>query len=299
MEKLLARDSAKRKHQVAKATLTSAYLLETVNQLNSSLNIELILISFSTRLQQAMDITYFQYINPEINYSFEQGKKGPFQFKLNLSTDELSLGQIIIHRHIPFRLYDEQLLKKLTQLLAHPLKNGIAHYHALQAALYDPLTHLRHRRSLKEILQSNVNDCHKYHTPLSVLLCDIDDFKAINDTYGHLIGDEVIKKTSQIIQKRIRKTDVAFRIGGEEFLILLPNTSLITASQIAERLRKKIEQTVLWVTNKPIHFTISLGVSCYSKEERHNDLIQQADRALYMAKVLGKNSVCMAWKGIN
>ncbi|BBB33500.1 signal transduction protein [Thermotomaculum hydrothermale] len=155
-------------------------------------------------------------------------------------------------------------------------------------SITDSLTCLFNRRKLYEKLIDEFNRAKRYNTNFSVILFDIDDFKKINDTYGHLKGDDVLREIANIVLKSIRKTDVAARWGGEEFLIVCPETTLEQAKMIAEKLRREIE---CYDFSIPQKVTISAGVFQYSGEKSINDLLNKLDQKLYQAKKSGKNKV--------
>jgi len=155
----------------------------------------------------------------------------------------------------------------------------------------DPLTNLYNRRHFKEINESLFSMSRRGNNPLCVLLIDIDNFKNINDTYGHHIGDLVIKSLANIFINTIRKSDIAIRYGGEEFLILLTNTTLKNAHIISEKLRNHVENTTIKSENIiNLKFTISLGLATVKEDDKDIDAaVLQADKALYVAKDSGKN----------
>lgn len=128
-----------------------------------------------------------------------------------------------------------------------------------------------------------------YKIPLSVIVLDVDNFKSINDTFGHQCGDLVLSRLAKVLKKELRKSDIIGRIGGEEFSILLIGCNIDSAYEVAERLRKKVEKVNVKFKNKNIKFTISLGVASYEKEETLKELINNADKAMYRAKREGKN----------
>ncbi|MDN4494495.1 sensor domain-containing diguanylate cyclase, partial [Ureibacillus aquaedulcis] len=152
----------------------------------------------------------------------------------------------------------------------------------------DPLTKLMNRRSLDTILQSWTNQGKMY----AVIMLDIDYFKSINDTYGHAMGDEVLRFLSLQMRNTVREQDICCRYGGEEFIILLPDTGVKDAYEIAEQLRRKVEGTIS-PSGKPV--TFSGGTAGFPKQAANpEDLIELADRALYEAKSLGRNQVVIA-----
>ena len=156
-------------------------------------------------------------------------------------------------------------------------------------ATHDNLTRLHNRAYFLDNLNMILNEAERYKTDNSIILFDIDYFKSFNDTYGHLKGDEVLKSVAKVTSTNIRKTDVIARWGGEEFIIILPNTQIATAELVAENLRKQIETINIKGIDKNI--TSSFGVSEYLDGDDHDSLIKRADDALYEAKNSGRNRV--------
>lgn len=152
----------------------------------------------------------------------------------------------------------------------------------------DNLTGLANRACLDEAISKHMDLNKRYQQPFSILLLDVDHFKKVNDQYGHLVGDEVLKALSQYLNLNVRKSDVVGRWGGEEFLIILPRQSRQGAFDVAEKLRKHVEQRDM-ILNLTI--TISIGVAEYQTSENQSDLIKRADIALYRAKEQGRNQV--------
>lgn len=154
-------------------------------------------------------------------------------------------------------------------------------------SLTDPLTGILNRRAILEELSQRMNH-HLYDFEhLSILMLDIDFFKKINDNYGHIVGDKVLIKVSEIISQLIRGFDTVGRYGGEEFLVILPNTNSENAYKAAERIRKKIEETEF---DDIEHLTVSIGFTSYA-DESIESLINKADQNLYEAKRTGRNKV--------
>ncbi|RLJ71193.1 diguanylate cyclase (GGDEF)-like protein [Hydrogenivirga caldilitoris] len=157
-----------------------------------------------------------------------------------------------------------------------------------ELALRDPLTGLPNRRILMDFLGFEINRANRKGTPLSIAFVDIDDFKQINDTYGHLVGDRVLKALSGILKKNLRSTDLVGRYGGEEFLIIMPETDLKTAVKVMERLRKRIEETHF----EPVgRVSVSIGITELRAGDDMNSVLGRADEKLYQAKREGKNRV--------
>ncbi len=158
---------------------------------------------------------------------------------------------------------------------------------------HDALTGLYNRRVVVQQLSNDINRANRYQHPISVFMLDIDHFKAVNDTYGHQTGDEVLHSFAQIIKNSIRNTDYAARYGGEEFVIVLPQTALEKAHEMAERLLAKIVQFDFPVgSGKTIKLSASIGVAAFPQSEQSwEQLINCADKAMYLAKESGRNQV--------
>lgn len=160
-------------------------------------------------------------------------------------------------------------------------------------ALTDELTGLANRRRLMERFDELVKFSRRYRQPLSCILMDLDRFKSVNDQYGHAVGDEVLRQFAEICRQYTREVDFIGRYGGEEFLILLPETCNETACQVAERLRVYTEQAVVnALDGQPLHFTVSSAVAQLDEKDTSvEQLIQRADKGLYQAKSAGRNRV--------
>jgi diguanylate cyclase (GGDEF)-like protein len=153
----------------------------------------------------------------------------------------------------------------------------------------DALTYLPNRRWVINHLQKEVHRAERYKTPLSISMMDIDHFKDINDTYGHTVGDVVLLQLANMLREGIRESDMVGRYGGEEFLIVLPNTKLKKATELAARLCKTIKEKDIEVVGKA-HITVSIGVAEYKHgEENWQELLSRADMALYTAKNAGRD----------
>jgi diguanylate cyclase len=165
---------------------------------------------------------------------------------------------------------------------------------ALEEALSDPLTGLINRKGLSNAIENLLLPGELLNSPPSLLMLDIDHFKKINDTYGHPLGDRVIKMVGDILKQQIKGKDTAARYGGEEFCILLPETGLTDAVKVAENIRQTIEKTRInrASDNQEIcRITISIGVACYQPDQSITDWFERADSALYRSKNEGRNRV--------
>ncbi len=159
-----------------------------------------------------------------------------------------------------------------------------------QRAEIDPLTGLLNRRGFEANAQNTIENARAIGSPVSLLICDIDHFKAVNDTFGHSAGDAAIKQVAKVIKENCRESDVAGRIGGEEFCILLPTATLQMANLVAETIRTNVKSfPIEQVGNKTV--TISIGIALLDSDETYETCLQRADEALYAAKRAGRDRV--------
>jgi len=182
----------------------------------------------------------------------------------------------------------EALVSERTQQLAE--KNRQLE----RLATRDPLTGLYNRRYVEEKLEEETARARRYGPPLSVVVLDLDNFKEINDTLGHQAGDEVLIAVASSLRKDVRQVDVVGRIGGEEFIVILPNTPAASAITMGERIRGRIERldTVLRPDGTPIRLTISGGIAQFRPDDPSpKEMVERADRTLYQAKREGRNRV--------
>ncbi|MES1204933.1 MAG: GGDEF domain-containing protein [Pseudomonadota bacterium] len=169
--------------------------------------------------------------------------------------------------------------------------------HAYHEEIYrlttvDGLTQISNKRFFMENLDREVARAHRYQRALSLAMFDLDHFKNINDTYGHLAGDYVLKQLASAVKLKIRREDLFARYGGEEFAIILPEIPLATALIFAEKIRQLVEEQEFRFENTPIDVTISMGVAAAGEGVRESDaLIKLADENLYAAKAAGRNRV--------
>lgn len=165
-----------------------------------------------------------------------------------------------------------------------------------QKAHIDYLTEVNNRGHFMEQSEKELVRALRYENPLAILMLDIDYFKKINDSYGHKVGDAVLKKLAEICKQTLREVDIIGRVGGEEFAILLPETDKDLGAEVAERLRVAIAETKIPMKDGlPVQFSVSIGVaSLASKDDNMDVLLNRADQALYEAKKTGRNKVCVA-----
>ncbi len=190
----------------------------------------------------------------------------------------------MLHHH-------DTIISTIIRTLGTTLEKCLSAKQLENAAAIDPLTGCYNRRALFDFIESDIAYTQRYGADLSIVMIDADNFKEVNDMHGHLAGDVVLKEIASCINSQVRKTDYLGRYGGEEFVLVLPETSLYSAVQLAEKLRKKLESHSIKIGKKCLKITASFGVSSLENKTDSSSFLQEADERLYKAKVLGKNCV--------
>ncbi|MDD2291567.1 MAG: diguanylate cyclase [Aliarcobacter sp.] len=180
---------------------------------------------------------------------------------------------------------DDYYVFSLTDITKLKEKSNLLEYQAS----HDKLTGLFNRNRFDEIYSKEIKRARRYNNDLSIIIFDVDDFKMVNDNYGHQTGDEVLKEMAQIVLTHVREQDISVRWGGEEFLILLPQTNLAGAVAVANKIKTAINEHIF--TNNSLTITGSFGVAQLLDEDNENDFISRTDKLLYEAKKTGKNKV--------
>lgn len=185
----------------------------------------------------------------------------------------------------------KELTEKVEQLEVEgdKLRNRIEE--SQQQAMRDVLTGVPNRQAYEERIANEIARCRRYNSPLCLIVWDVDRFKSVNDNYGHSAGDKVLKVVAETLNKQIRTTDFFARFGGEEFVLLLPETELDAARQVADKLREIIAETPFHFRDSRVAITISGGVAQLKKDEPANDFFERADKSLYQAKQNGRNRI--------
>ncbi len=214
--------------------------------------------------------------------------------------DERLLGIISVDEPMDGKVPSMETLRAL-EILAnqtvHALESAQIHAHIKRQAVIDGLTGLHNHGYFQETLAIRARELAEGHQPYAVLMMDLDGFKAVNDTYGHLAGDAMLRSVADALAASIRKEDVAARYGGEEFAVFLPHRTADQARLVAERIRSAVDQIRAMVPGfaRPIRVTLSVGLAAFPEHgSDHHEILEKADLALYQAKREGKNRVWQA-----
>ncbi len=265
--------------------------LRVASVLQTTLDIREVLEIFVRESSRWIAMAGARYCTPEQDTELSFGEEGKHAITYHLAITKQSLGKITFTRNKKFNKKENKALENLICGLVYPLRNALAYERALQAALTDPLTGVNNRAAMDVSVTREVELSRRHGTPLSLVAIDIDHFKKINDKYGHAAGDRVLKSVAQVITATVRSSDMVFRYGGEEFMILLSSTGEQGAVQLAERIRKNVQSTEIRCDDTFISATISVGIAWLEEKDSDQTLFQKADKSLYVAKSSGRNCV--------
>jgi len=187
--------------------------------------------------------------------------------------------------------HHDEIVNIILQGCSNALSRQVKIENLRDAAVIDPLTGCYNRREFENQLKRNIAGTLRHKNKLSVFMFDLDHFKRINDTYGHLAGDKVLQEVSFLVQKNMRTGDILARFGGEEFIVILPDTDKTKAMELADRLRIKISNKTIGYGDDTITVTASFGVAQLNRDADMGKIMQDADTMLYRAKLNGRNTV--------
>ena len=273
--------------QLNKSWQTSA-LLQTTLDLSSMINM------FSLEVANSVDHSGIMYQHKESQTNIITGRETKQKCSFKLVIEKQKLGEITFMSGKPFTQKKRAALEFSLSSLIYPLRNALQYLSVYQSSVTDPLTGINNRNILNSTLKHEVGLYHRYKTPLSLLVIDVDYFKQINDTHGHECGDRVIQTAADTISACLRETDTLVRYGGDEFVVILSNTALDGAYNVCEHIRDTLANVQVEYNNKSISFTSSIGCASLTEKDVGNQLFNRADKALLAAKESGKNCTCCA-----
>lgn len=257
--------------------------------LQTTLDLDRILTLFHEESSELVDHCGLVYVNESHNLQISVGSVELHSCSYRLITQRDNLGELVLYHSARFSDADLDTLETLLSSLLCPLRNALQYRAAIDASMTDPLTGAGNRLAMMTNLERELNLARRYHHELSVLVIDIDKFKKINDTEGHSAGDNVLREMVRLINKVNRNTDLCYRYGGEEFVVVLSKTDKYGAMVIAERLREAVADLRICAESGPIQITVSVGASSFSESDCTEDLLNRADKAMYKIKNQGGN----------
>ena len=267
------------------------WMLELGNILQTSLDAEKLVKGFADHSLSVVhhDSVSFESEEQGVQLSFGTPQRYSCTYDVVLLDD--FLGTITFTRSERFTEEEIGLIEYMLVGLVHPLRNAYLYREALRVASHDPLTGVSNRTSMDKMLAREVELARRHLTPLSIIMIDVDRFKTINDSHGHVVGDYALKAIADCMVTCARDSDIVFRYGGEEFVVVLSNTSLDGASFLAERIRETVENLTVKFDDNVLGITVSLGVAAFAGDDNRVRLLEKADKALYESKRRGRNCV--------
>ena len=270
-------------------------LLRLSSKLQTTLEVQNLLEIFFNEMKAAVLVDGMSYTNSNQNLMYSYGKESVHSCSYRLTTQKDYMGELTFTRNTRFREHELANIEGLISTLVFPLRNALRYTEAIAAAFRDPLTGAGNRVALDKTLEREVELAKRHNQPLSVLMLDIDHFKTVNDEFGHAMGDQVLKKVVNAVTASIRQTDMCYRYGGEEFLIMLSNADTVGAHRIAERIREAIEGLQFIKNGEDsvcdLNITASIGSATLYGQDTPATLCERADTVLYKAKRQGRNRV--------
>lgn len=275
------------------AELASKKALAITQVLQTTLDPKHLIELFSMEAGELIVHQGVHYINNDIDLKVKFGRQARHSCTYTLHIGDEPLGKLRFRRNERFTEAETAAIEKLLCSLLYPLRNALLHQDALQLAQKDPLTGVYNRKALDEMFKSEFSHAERHGSSCSLIMLDIDHFKSINDQYGHIIGDCALKKVASMISECKRDSDLLFRYGGEEFVILTRDTSLKGTELLAERIRRHIGNNTCSCSGSNLSITVSAGISTIRTGDTPISLLERADKALYCAKENGRNQVCI------
>lgn len=257
--------------------------------LQTTLDVYDLLKRFHQVLQTQVGYHSFNFINPQTSHRLAIGSEQPFAANFQLAHHAEDLGEITFTKSSVFSDEERLQIQDALSQLIYPLRNAISYHEVVIHSVTCPLTQLGNRALFDQTLRREMAVAERYQGTFALLMLDIDDFKNINDRAGHLAGDAILKEIGQILRQQQRHSDYAFRYAGDEFILLLSQSTSSGAYQVAERIRQQIEHHEFIYHQKPISVTVSIGLAFFEPGDTYEALFQRMDNALYVAKSLGKN----------
>lgn len=262
--------------------------------LQSSLDPAVVLESFHRELRSFLCQTGIQFKRAGADAAMQVGRLSRCRLIYQLNVAEEPVGEIIISRGKPFRDEEIRLAEESLGVVLYPLRNACLYQHALAMSREDALTGLGNRQAMEQAISRELELAQRHDDSVAVILIDVDEFKQINDTYGHQAGDRVLIGVADILRSCARGSDLLFRYAGDEFVVAMSRTTRAGAMAVASRIRQAAERVEIEFDDLKVPVRLSLGVAVARPGEAIDTVFRRADRALYDAKRAGRNQAVLA-----
>lgn len=273
---------------LANQALSQGKLNKFLQKLLSSIDLPVLSELFYQQLQNTLQLSGIKIQFNHAEYSFGDIDKASNIKNLNYQIDNIPVAAVKYGFNRTLTTADWQILQQLHMLFSNPVKNALEHYEVKQMAMKDFLTTLGNRSSYHETIQRLLSEARRHHNQFGLLVIDMDRFKRINDNFGHVEGDKVLRACAQTIAQSLRDTDFAFRFGGDEFCCLLPQSNSAATELVAQRIKQAVadQSTIL-----DHGISCSIGRANYQPEDSEQSLFARADRAMYQIKKAGRRMI--------
>ncbi len=276
--------------EIGPGEMTGA-VLQLASDLQRTLDTDALIAGLHEALRPRLAHQGLVYEHPREQIRSSHGTPAANQVSYEIVLLGEALGALTLMRHLPFSEEELSRLEALLCALVYPLRNALLYRRALETAYKDPVTGVNNRLAFDQALARETELSQRHATPMSLLLLDIDHFKQVNDRYGHVFGDCVLRAVADVVLGCTRGSDIVFRYGGEEFALLLSNTDLAGARCLALRICEAVRTTNFLHEGVEVKLTVSLGVAERRPGEAGVALVQRVDAALYRAKAGGRDRV--------
>jgi diguanylate cyclase (GGDEF)-like protein len=264
------------------STFDKRHSLTLINQLQTTLELDKLLTIFSIEVARYIEFSGIYFKSKNVNKTLRGSRKAKKERQFELKIGDDFIGTLTYGINSPISLSNFKVLAQLHQCLLYPIKNALAYHHAMQLAMQDSLTGLGNRRYFDEQLKRAMHNANRHHSLVGLVLGDLDKFKAINDTFGHAAGDQVLQEFSNILRLCIRDSDSVFRFGGDEFAILVENADENALTIIENRISIALNNNIVL---SQYGLNCSLGATYMSRGDDESSLFERADQALYRKKL--------------
>ena len=268
--------------------------LDLATRLQMSLDIDWVISQFVEHIHAYLMFDGYSYQNDDLDFTMQLGRESFHSCRYNVTLEEFGLGNIRFFRGRKFSESELVLLENQLCQLVYPLRNAVQYHKASLLAYQDALTGVSNRSTFDSTLDREISLAKRQKNGLTLLMIDIDHFKSFNDNYGHSAGDDVLKSVANTLKTSIRDSDLVFRYGGEEFVIILRNSDCESSRIVAERILESIRNSQVTYEDQAHSVSVSVGLSCLTKSDCSDSLFKRADEALYVAKDQGRDQLQVA-----
>lgn len=264
--------------------------LALTEQLQTSLELNALLNIFAMEASKHIDFSGLYFKKGEISVAVRGSKPGKKERHFELKINNEYIGTLTYTLNSPISLSSNKILKELHQLIIHPINNAIKYQQAIKLAMQDSLTGLGNRRYFDEQLKRAMHHANRQRTKVGLMVCDLNKFKLINDTYGHNVGDEILINFAQALRDSVRDSDSVFRFGGDEFVIIVEDASENSLLIIEERVTQALALNSLLAKYQ---VACALGFTFMNRADNQTSFFERADSLLYRQKVASHKALSL------